>query len=142
MDGKRGFEGTEVPRERENEKTEGGVAGLAEAAEVLSPLSGAGDHLEDEFPRLAPWAIVCRPLRGLDCTVPTGLRDIYWASSPTLKRGANKRCAYGARYAAGVRQRLFAKTVSGREGRLDFRAGFCGASARERPCGSGVPCES
>ena len=29
-------------------------------------------------------------------TVPTGLRTIDWVPFPTLKRGANKHCAYGA----------------------------------------------
>ena len=34
--------------------------------------------------------------------VPTGLRRIVWDGDPTLKRGANEHCAYGAG-AGGVR---------------------------------------
>jgi hypothetical protein len=29
--------------------------------------------------------------------VPTGLRMNYWFHQPTLKRGANNHCAYGAK---------------------------------------------
>ena len=30
------------------------------------------------------------------CAVPTGLRTLYGCAFPTLKRGANEQCAYGA----------------------------------------------
>jgi hypothetical protein len=36
------------------------------------------------------------------CAVPTGLRKINVRGFPALKRGANKRCAYGARLGAGT----------------------------------------
>ena len=48
------------------------LSGLAEAAEVLSPLSGAGDRVEAEFFRLAPGVNFFCPLKRTDSRCPSG----------------------------------------------------------------------
>jgi len=48
-----------------------------------------------------------------DCTAPTGLKARHWPLFPTLKRGADKRCAYGA---VGIRNSVVNNAMEIRTG--------------------------